>query len=49
MECNVAIIKRMLFPFNFENIFASISLDILDIEVEKDSDTDESKNFNTDI
>jgi len=39
----------MSFPFNFENIFISIPLDISNIEAEKDSDIDELENFNIDI
>ena len=39
----------MLFLINFGNIFILISLDILDIEAEEDSDIDESENFNVDI
>ncbi len=39
----------MPLSINFRSVFISISLDISDIEVEEKSDTDESKNFNTDI
>ncbi len=39
----------MLFLINFENMFVSISLDILDIEAEKDLDIDKSENFNIGI
>ncbi len=39
-------IERISFSINFRNIFISISLDILNIEVEEDSDINESKNFN---
>jgi len=39
----------MSFLFNFEDIFVSISLDILDIKAEEDSDTDKSENFNVNI
>ncbi len=35
----------MLF-INFKNIFISISLDILDIKVEENSNIDESEDFN---
>ncbi len=42
-------IERISFPFNFKDIFILISLNVLDIEVEKDSDIDELKNFNIDI
>ncbi len=39
----------MLFPINFGNIFILISLDILDIEIEEDSDINKSENFNVNI
>ncbi len=39
----------MLLFFDFKNIFILISLDISDIEVKKDSNIDESENFNIDI
>ncbi len=39
----------MSFFFNFGNVFVSTSLDILDIEVEKDSDINELENFNVGI
>ena len=42
-------IERISFPFNLENIFVTIPLDISDIELKEDLDIDESKNFNTDI
>ncbi len=42
--------KRILFFFNFKNIFISIPLNISDIELkEKDLDIDELENFNIDI
>ncbi len=41
--------ERILLFFDFENIFISISLDVSDIKVEKDSDINKSKNFNIDI
>ncbi len=42
-------IKQILFLINFGNIFVSISLDILDIEVEEDLDINKSENFNIDV
>ncbi len=42
-------IKRILFFFDFENTFISISLNILNIELKKESDINESENFNIDI
>ena len=42
-------IEQILFFISFGNIFATISLDILNIEVEKDSDINKSENFNIDI
>jgi len=39
----------MLFPINFENIFILISLNISDIELEEDLDTDESEIFNANV
>ncbi len=42
-------IKQISLSFDFGNIFISIPLDISDIEAEKDSDIDESKNFNVDV
>ena len=42
-------IKRMLFLFNFRNIFVIISLNVSDIELKENLNTDESKNFNIDI
>ncbi len=39
----------MLFPINFKNIFISIFLNILNIELKEDSDINESKNLNIDI
>ncbi len=41
--------KRILLPINLENAFILIPLDILDIELKEDSDTDESENFNVSI
>ena len=39
----------MSLSFDLGNIFISIPLDISDIEAEKDSDIDKSKNFNISI
>ncbi len=39
----------MLLSFNFKNVFISISLNILDIKAEEDSNTNESENFNIGI
>jgi len=36
----------MLFSIDFGNAFISISLNILDIELKKDSDIDKSEEFN---
>ena len=40
---------KILFLINFKNVFISISLNVLNIELKKDSDTDESENFNVDV
>ncbi len=42
-------IERILSSINFKNVFISIPLNILDIELEEDSDINESEEFNTDI
>ncbi len=42
-------VERISLFFNFKNIFILIPLDISDIEVEKNIDTNESENFNADI
>ena len=42
-------IKRILLSIDFGSAFVSIPLNILDIELEKDLDTDELKNFNISI
>ncbi len=42
-------VKRILLPFNFENIFISIPLNISNIETKKKSNINESENFNTNI
>ncbi len=42
-------VEQISFSINFGNIFASIPLNILDIETEKNSDIDESENFNANI
>ncbi len=42
--------ERILLSINFRNAFISISLNISDIELEKeDSNTDELENFNVNI
>ncbi len=48
-ECNIVMIKRMLFFIDFENVFISVSLNVLDIEPEEDLDIDESEEFNTGV
>ena len=48
-EYNIAIVERMLSFIDFGNVFISIPLNILDIELEEDSDTDESEEFNADV
>ncbi len=42
-------IERILLFIDFKNAFILISLNISDIELEKDLNIDESKNFNIDI
>ena len=42
-------IERILFSIDFENAFILISLNILNIEVEENSDIDELKNFNVGV
>ncbi len=49
MERNIVMVERISFLINFRNIFASISLNVLNIEAEEDSDINELKNFNIDI
>jgi len=49
IECNVVMTKRMPFPLDFGDIFASIPLDISDIKTKENLDIDESENFNTDV
>jgi len=39
----------MLFFIDFENVFISVSLNVLDIEPEEDLDIDESEEFNTGV
>jgi len=39
----------MLFFINFGNVFISIFINILNIELKEDLDINESKNFNADI
>ncbi len=41
--------EQILLPINFGDMFISIFLDTSDIEVEEDSNIDESKNFNVDV
>ncbi len=42
-------IEQIPLFINLRNAFISISLDILDIKVEEDSNTNELENFNADI
>ncbi len=42
-------IERILSFIDFGNVFISISLNISDIELEEDSDINESEELNTDI
>ncbi len=42
-------IKRILFSINFENVFILISLNISTIELEEDSNIEESEEFNISI
>jgi len=42
-------VEQISFPINFGNTFVSISLDILNIEIEEDLDIDRLENFNVDI
>ncbi len=42
-------IERILLPIDFENVFISIPLNVSDIELKEDSDTNKSKNFNINI
>ena len=42
-------IERILFLFNFEDIFVSIPLNILNIKAKEDLDIDKSENFNANI
>ncbi len=46
---NIAMVEQISFPINFGNTFVSISLDILNIEIEEDLDIDRLENFNVDI
>jgi len=39
----------MLLSFDFKNVFISILLNVSDIKVKEDLNTDELKNFNIDI
>jgi len=39
----------MPLPIDFENVFISTPLNISDIELKEDSDTDELENFNISI
>ncbi len=39
----------MLLLINFKNIFISILLNVSNIELKENSNTDESENFNTDV
>ncbi len=42
-------IEQMPFPIDLKSAFTLISLNISNIELKEDSDTDESENFNTGI
>jgi len=42
-------IKRILLPFDFGNIFILIPLNMSDIEIKEDLDIDKLNNFNIDI
>ncbi len=42
-------IEQMIPSIDFENTFISISLNVLDIEPEKETDIDKLEEFNTDI
>ncbi len=42
-------VKRILFFIDFESVFISIPLNILDIELKEDLDIDELENFNVNI
>ncbi len=42
-------IKRIISSIDFRNVFTSIFLNILDIELEKETNIDESKEFNADV
>ncbi len=46
---NIVITERMPLSIDFKSIFTSISLNVLNIELKKDLNTDKSENFNTDI
>ncbi len=49
IKCNVIIIEWTSFHIDFKNVFILISLNIFDIELKEDSNTNESENFNVDI
>ena len=49
IERNIVMIERILSSIDFKSVFTSISLNILDIELEEDSDIDESEEFNADV
>ncbi len=42
-------IEQMLFFIDFKNVFILIFLNVLDIELKEDSDTDELKEFNINV
>ncbi len=42
-------VKRILFSIDFGDTFISVSLNIFDIEPEKDLNIDESENFNVNV
>ncbi len=42
-------IKRILFPIDFKNVFILVSLNASDIEPKEDSDTNELEEFNINV
>ncbi len=48
-ERSIAMVERMLPPIDFGNVFTSIPLNVLNIELKENSDTDESEELNIDI
>ena len=49
IEYNITMVEWISFPIDFGNIFISILINISDIELKENLDTDESKNFNAGI